>query len=129
MFTRMSSNMITPFLDEKYLNLETYKKNGQVVRTPVWFVIDNEVIYVITPSTTGKVKRLTYSKNIRIVPSNMKGTPKGNWVGATAYFANESESSQAIKLRKKKYGLMAKLIGLAVYRKGKPVVIGITIRN
>jgi PPOX class probable F420-dependent enzyme len=125
----MSSNMITPFLDEKYLNLETYKKNGQVVRTPVWFVIDNEVIYVITPSTTGKVKRLTYSKNIRIVPSNMKGTPKGNWVGATAYFANESESSQAIKLRKKKYGLMAKLIGLAVYRKGKPVVIGITIRN
>jgi len=125
----MSSNMITPFLDEKYLNLETYKKNGQVVRTPVWFVIDNAVIYVITPSTTGKVKRLTYSKNIRIVPSNMKGTPKGNWVGATAYFANESESSQAIKLRKKKYGLMAKLIGLAVYRKGKPVVIGITIRN
>ena len=125
----MSSNMITPFLDEKYLNLETYKKNGQEVRTPVWFVIDNAVIYVITPSTTGKVKRLTYSKNIRIVPSNMKGTPKGNWVGATAYFANESESSQAIKLRKKKYGLMAKLIGLAVYRKGKPVVIGITIRN
>ena len=125
----MSAGVMTPFYNEKYLNLETYRKNGQVVRTPVWFVIDNEVIYVTTPSTTGKVKRLTHSKNIRIVPSNMKGTPKGNWVGATAYFANESESSQAIKLRKKKYGLMAKLIGLAVYRKGKPVVIGITIRN
>lgn len=123
----MSSSMITPFLDEKYLNLETYRKNGQAVRTPVWFVIDNEVIYVTTPSTTGKVKRLTHSKNIRIVPSNMKGTPKGDWVGATAYFANESESSQAIKLRKKKYGIMAKLIGLSVYRKGKPVVIGIKI--
>lgn len=125
----MSSDMITPFLDEKYLNLETYRKDGQAVRTPVWFVIDNEIIYVTTPSTTGKVKRLTHSKNIRIVPSNMKGTPKGDWVGATAYFANESESSQAIKLRKKKYGIMAKLIGLSVYRKGKPVVIGITIRD
>ena len=125
----MSSDMITPFLDEKYLNLETYRKNGQAVRTPVWFVIDNEVIYVTTPSTTGKVKRLAHSKNIRIVPSNMKGTPKGNWIDATAYFANASESSQAIKLRKKKYGLMAKLIGLSVYRKGKPVVIGIIIRN
>ena len=123
----MSSDMITPFLDEKYLNLETYRKNGQAVRTPVWFVIDNEVIYVTTPSTTGKVKRLTHSKNIRIVPSNMKGTPKGSWIDATAYFANASESSQAIKLRKKKYGLMAKLIGLSVYRKGKPVVIGLKI--
>lgn len=125
----MSSSVITPFLDEKYLNLETYRKNGQAVRTPVWFVIDNGTIYVTTPSTTGKVKRLAHSKNIRIVPSNMKGVPKGVWVGATAYFANEAESYQAIKLRKKKYGIMAKLIGLSVYRKGKPIVIGITIRN
>jgi PPOX class probable F420-dependent enzyme len=121
--------MLTPFLDEKYLNLETYRKNGQAVRTPVWFVMDSGILYVATPLTAGKVKRLAHSKNIRIVPSNMKGIPKGDWVDATAYFANESESSQAIKLRKKKYGIMAKLIGLAVYRKGKPVVIGITIRN
>ncbi|MDE1844420.1 MAG: PPOX class F420-dependent oxidoreductase [Thaumarchaeota archaeon] len=119
--------MITPFLDAKYLNLETYRKNGQPVRTPVWFVIDNGIIYVTTPSTTGKVKRLNHSKNVRIVPSNIKGKPMGDWVDATAYFANESESSQAIKLRKKKYGLMAKLIGLSVYRKGTPVVIGIKI--
>ena len=123
----MSSDMLTPFLDEKYLNLETYRKNNQAVRTPVWFVIDNGIIYVATPPAAGKVKRLTRSKNIRIVPSNMKGVPKGEWVDATAYFANESESSQAIKLRKKKYGIVATLIGLAVYRKGKPVVIGIKI--
>ena len=119
--------MITSFLDEKYLNLETYRKNGQAVRTPVWFVINDGIIYVTTPSTTGKVKRLNHSKNIRVVPSNMKGTPKGDWVDATAYFANESESYQAIKLRKKKYGLIAKLIGLFAYRKGTPVVIGIKI--
>ena len=119
--------MLTPFLDEKYLNLETYRKNNQAVRTLFWFVIDNGIIYVATPPAAGKVKRLTRSKNIRIVPSNMKGVPKGEWVDATAYFANESESSQAIKLRKKKYGIVATLIGLAVYRKGKPVVIGIKI--
>lgn len=123
----MSSGTITPFLDAKYLNLETYRKNGQPVRTPVWFVIDSGIIYVTTPSTTGKVKRLNHSKSVRIVPSNIKGKPMGDWVDATAYFANESESSQAIKLRKKKYGLMAKLIGLSVYRKGTPVVIGIKI--
>src|SRR5512135_2963652 len=110
MFSRMSSGIMTPFLDEKYLNLETYRKNGQAVQTPVWFVIRNETIYVTTPCTTGKVKRLNNDKNVRIVPSNMKGTPKGDWVEATAYFANEDESSQALKLRNKKYGIIAKLI-------------------
>ncbi|MGI0060133.1 MAG: PPOX class F420-dependent oxidoreductase, partial [Nitrosotalea sp.] len=110
------SGIITPFLDAKYINLETYRNNDQAVKTPVWFVIDNEIIYVATPATTGKVKRITFNKHVRIVPCDMKGNPKGEWIDATAYFANESESVQAIKLRKKKYGLMAKLIGLTVYR-------------
>lgn len=115
------------FLDEKYLNLETYKNNGQSVKTPVWFVIDSGIIYIATPSTTGKVKRLNRSKNVRIAPSDLKGKLKGDWIDATAYFANESESKQAIKLRKKKYGLMALLVGISVYRKGTPVVIGIRV--
>ncbi|MHB8545790.1 MAG: PPOX class F420-dependent oxidoreductase [Nitrosotalea sp.] len=123
----MSSDKINPFLDAKYINLETYRNNDQAVKTPVWFVIDNGIIYVVTPSTTGKVKRLNCNNNVRIVPSDMKGNPRGEWVDATAYFANESESIQVIKLRKKKYGLMAKLIGIIVYRKGTPIVIGIKV--
>lgn len=123
----MSSDNLTEFLKEKYLNLETYRNDGHAVQTPVWFVINDGVIYVTTPSTTGKVKRLNRNKNVRIVPSDLKGRPKGNWIAATAYFANESESEQAIRLRKKKYGLMAKLVNISVYRKGIPVVIGIKV--
>ena len=123
----MSSDKLAAFLTEKHLNLETYRNNGQAVKTPVWFVIDNDIIYVTTPSTTGKVKRLNHNKNVRIAPSDLKGKLKGDWIGATAYFANESESTQAIKLRKKKYGLMAILVGISVYRKGTPIVIGIKI--
>jgi PPOX class probable F420-dependent enzyme len=123
----MSYDNLTEFLKEKYLNLETYRNDGQAVQTPVWFVVDSGIIYVTTPSTTGKVKRLNHNKNIRIVPSDLKGKPKGNWIAATAYFANESESKQAIQLRKKKYGLMAKLVNISVYRKGIPIVIGIKV--
>jgi PPOX class probable F420-dependent enzyme len=123
----MSSGNLAEFLKEKYLNLETYRIDGQAVKTPVWFVVYNDIIYVTTPSTTGKVKRLNHSKNVRIVPSDLKGKPKGNWIAATAYFANESESKQAIQLRKKKYGLMAKLVNISVYRKGTPIVIGIKV--
>jgi PPOX class probable F420-dependent enzyme len=123
----MSSNRLTPFLDAKYLNLQTHRKNGEVVQTPVWFVVDNGIIYVTTLSTTGKVKRLNHDKNVHIVPCNFKGVPKGDWIDATAYFANASETEQAIKLRKKKYGLMARLVEISVYRKGTPVVIGIKV--
>jgi len=41
-------NQLEQFLDQKYINLETYKKDGTSIRTPVWFVIDKDLIYVIT---------------------------------------------------------------------------------
>lgn len=123
----MLSGNLAEFLKEKYLNLETYRTDGRAVQTPVWFVIDGDIIYITTPSTTGKIKRLNHSKNVRIVPSDRKGKPKGNWITATAYFANEFESKQTIQLRKKKYGLMAKLVNISVYRKGVPIVIGIKV--
>jgi uncharacterized protein len=123
----MSSDRLTPFQNLKYINLETYRKNGEAVRTPVWFVIENEIIYVTTISGTGKVKRLNHNKNVRIVPSNFKGEPKGKWIDGTSYFATESESEQVIKLRKKKYGLLVKLVSIFTSRKGKPIVIGIKI--
>src|SRR5215831_182809 len=100
----MSSDQLTSFLDKKYVNLETYRKSGESVKTPVWFVISNGIIYVVTSSNTGKIKRLKYSDKIRVTPCDFNGKPLGNWITGKAYFANESESIQAIKLRKEKYG-------------------------
>ena len=51
-------NHFEQFKDKKYLNLETYRKNGQVMPTPVWFVQDGEVFYVRTGANSGKVKRI-----------------------------------------------------------------------
>jgi len=31
-------NHLDQFLDQKYINLETYKKDGIPIRTPVWFM-------------------------------------------------------------------------------------------
>lgn len=121
----MSSDWLAQLYGAKYINLETYRESGEAVQTPVWFVISNDTVYVATPPTTGKVRRLERNKRVRIAPCNFKGETRGDWVGATAYFASQSETEQAIALRKKKYGLMARLIGMAVYRKGAPVVIGI----
>lgn len=115
------------FEGEKYLCLETYKKSGQGVKTPVWFVISDGVIYIATTDSSGKVKRLNHDKSVRITPSNFKGEPKGKWVEGQAFFGNESELNLTMSLRNKKYGLLSKMIGMFVSRKGKIVSIGIKI--
>lgn len=123
----MSSEKLSNFEGEKYLCLETYKKNGQGVRTPVWFVISDGIIYVATAESSGKVKRLNHDKSVRIVPSNFKGVPKGEWIQGQAFFGNESELNLTKSLRNKKYGLISKIIGKFVSRKGTIVSIGIKI--
>ena len=122
-------NQLEQFLDQKYISLETYKKDGTPVRTPVWFVIDNELIYIVTRESTGKVKRLKNNQSVRIVPCSFKGKPKNEWVKGQAEKITGEATIKAIKLRKKKYGMSARLIGLFTSQKGNLVVYSIELIN
>ena len=52
------------FAGAKYLNLETFRKTGIGVRTPVWFAQDilhsasATVFYIYSEAGAGKVKRI-----------------------------------------------------------------------
>ena len=120
-------NQLDQFTDQKYINLETYKRDGTPIRTPVWFVIHNDLIYVITRDSTGKVKRLRNSHDVRIVSCSFKGEPKNEWVKAKAESIAGDEADKIIKLRKKKYGMSARLVGLFTSKKGNLVVYSIKI--
>ena len=120
-------NQLEQFLDQKYINLETYKKDGTPVRTPVWFVIDNDLIYVITRESTGKVKRLKNNHDVRIVLCSFKGEPKNEWIKGKAEKIMGEKADIAIKLRKKKYGMSARLVGLL--RKGNSIVYSIELTD
>ena len=117
------------FLDQKYVNLETYKKDGTPVRTPVWFMIDGDIVYVVTREKTGKVKRLKNNQNIRIVPCSFKGKPESEWIKGIAQKVAGEEAEKAIKLRKKKYGFSARLTGLFSSQKGNPIVYSIKLSD
>jgi PPOX class probable F420-dependent enzyme len=54
----MSSPNLVPFVGQKYLNLESVKRDGTPVQTPVWFAEDHGVLYVYTLANAGKVKRI-----------------------------------------------------------------------
>lgn len=120
----MSSDNLALLQDHKYINLETYKKNGQAVQTPVWFVIFDGQVFVMTTQNTGKVKRIKNNADVRIMPCGMRGEPKGEWIPAKARFADESETQKAIQMRNKKYGFKAKLVGMFI-KKDTPTVISI----
>ena len=114
------------FIDQKYLSLETYKRDNTPVQTPVWFVIENDQIYITTKETTGKVKRLRNNQNARIAICSMKGDVKGDCINVGLQRINEdSDVEKIVKLRKKKYGFSARLISMFTSQKGKTVAYSI----
>ena len=122
-------NQLEQFIDQKYINLETYKRDGTGIRTPVWFVIDKDLIYVITRDSTSKVKRLKNNQDVRIVTCSFKGEPKNEWVKGKAKKITGEEADKAIKLRKKKYAMFARLTGIFTSQKGNLVVYSIELIN
>src|SRR5437667_12309581 len=62
---------------ERYLVIEPYRKNGDPVRTPVWFVEHQGLIYVRTNRDTGKAKRIPLNPHVRLAPSTARGIPRG----------------------------------------------------
>ena len=112
---------------KKYIVLETYKKTNQPVKTPVWFVIHNELIYVITRDKTGKVKRLKNNQSVKIAPCTFFGKPTGNWILGNAKFVTGEEFKIALELREKKYGFVDKIARFVSRNKGNLVVFSIKL--
>nr|AIF18258.1 pyridoxamine 5'-phosphate oxidase family protein [uncultured marine thaumarchaeote KM3_82_C03] len=122
-------DVLEQFSEQKYINLETYKRDNTPIKTPVWFVIDKGLVYIITRESTGKVKRLKNNQNVRIVPCSFKGEIKSEWVNGKAQKIMGSEADKVIKIRKKKYGFAVRLSGLFTSQKGNLVVYSIELTS
>ena len=109
---------------EKYINLETYRKDGRGVRTPVWFVEsssgDGSILYVRTSDDTGKYKRIRNNPSVQIAPCDMRGSVKGKWVKGEARIASEEAKLKAFKMLEKKYGIIYKMT--QIFMSGKNYV-------
>ncbi len=97
--------MINHFLDHKYINLETYRKNGKAMQTPVWFVQDQERLYVRTIANSGKVKRIRNNPEVRVAVCDARGGLLGDWQPAHAYLLDEDTAKNVDRWLRTKYGL------------------------
>jgi len=124
------NNNISQFLNQKYINLETYRRNGQAVRTTVWFVIDAGTIYIRTDMNSGKVKRIKNNPNVRITPSGARGQLKGKWIEGKIKMAGSLELEHANQLLEQKYGIQGKIIRVFnKIRNTRPTVLSIQIQS
>jgi uncharacterized protein len=107
------------FNRQQYLNLETFRKSGEGMQTPVWFVQDGETLYVSTMENCGKVKRIRNNGRVNIAACKMNGKLSGSWIPAKAREITDPEIEAKInKLLDKKYGLMKKLFDKQRVQKG-----------
>jgi PPOX class probable F420-dependent enzyme len=113
---------LSQFAGEKYINVETYRKNGQGVRTPVWFIESDGILYVRTADDTGKYKRIRNNPSVQIAPCDMRGGVKGMWVKGEARIASEDEKLKAFKMLEKKYGMIYKMSRMFMSSKNYVVI-------
>ena len=101
----------TAFAGHKYLNLETFKKSGQGVKTPVWFAAEPSLsldssdakLHVYTIGVSGKVKRIRNNPRVRVAPCDMRGRVLGEWMEARAEIVTGKEAAHGMQLLNKKY--------------------------
>lgn len=119
---------LSQYEGQKYLNLETFRKSGAGVKTPVWFVEQDGVLYVRTIADSGKVKRIRNNERVRIVPCKSGGEPLGEWDEARAELVDAGKAEQVNSLLKRKYGLIKSMFDLmGRSSKAAPATIAIYI--
>lgn len=98
------------FENQNFINLETFRRSGEGVRTPVWFAREGQTLHVWTQSRSGKAKRIRNNGSVRVVPCKSMGEPIGTWVDARASTDSSGEAKAHVTgLMRKKYGLQFRL--------------------
>ena len=101
--TFMATDSQQEFAGHKYISLETFRRNGAGVRTPVWFAEGDGVLYVYSEANAGKVKRVRANPRVRVAPCSFRGTLRGDWVEAEACVVEGAEAARWHELLNRKY--------------------------
>jgi PPOX class probable F420-dependent enzyme len=122
-------NKLEQFANQKFLNLETFRKSGESMKTPVWFTQEGETIYIRTVDNSGKVKRIRNNGNVNSAPCAVDGKLLGEWVPAQARQVRDPQIDRNVgRLIGKKYGLMATILALrSSFRRNEYAILEIKL--
>ncbi|PYX31269.1 MAG: PPOX class F420-dependent oxidoreductase [Acidobacteria bacterium] len=99
----MASPVPAAIRGHKYISLTTLRKNGTPVATPVWFGEEDERLYIMTRSDSGKYKRIRNNPQVRVAPCTIRGVITGPMFDAIARILPPEEHAHARKAINRKY--------------------------
>ena len=126
--TKTMNPKLAQFAHQKYLNLESYRKTGQPIRTPMWFAEENGLLYVYSLANAGKVKRVRHHPRVRVASCDMRGKLKGAWVEGEARIVDPAEAARGHQALNRKYGWLKRAGDLfSKLKKRERVVMAIQV--
>ena len=115
---------------ERYISLTTFRRSGQPVSTPVWFVEDSGKLYVRTEAQAGKVKRLRNNPQVEVAPCTSRGKATGPAVKTLWRILNPSEEPRPRSLISQKYGWQVQIVDWIVrLRRKRPAFLEINLNS
>lgn len=97
-------SLANQFQGQQAVVIESYCAKDHPVLTPVPFVEKDGCLFMRVPSKTQRVDRMRQKPNIRLVPCDEHGHPKGEWIPAKATIYPEREHHWVTKALGSKYG-------------------------
>jgi len=120
-----------PFAGRRYISLETFRKSGEGIKTPVWFseaALDSPApfLYVYTIGNSGKAKRIRNNPRVRIAPCDMRGNVLGDFIEARAEILQGEAAAEGMRALNRKYAPWKQLLNIfAALRKREQIVLAI----
>jgi PPOX class probable F420-dependent enzyme len=126
-----NTGAFTAFAGYKNLSLESFRKTGAGVATPVWFAADPPTgtatkLYIYTIADSGKAKRVRNNGRVRIAPCDSRGKILGGWMDGRAEIVDGPEAAHGTELLNKKYFPLKQIMAFfASFSARKRIVIRI----
>ena len=114
----------------KYVSLTTYRKDGTAVATPVWHVVSDGELIVVSEADAWKVKRIRNNSHVVVTVCGLRGkiVPGAPSAEGTARLLDEAGTETVRKLLARKYVLSR--VGnwsARILRLRRPPMIGIAV--
>jgi uncharacterized protein len=97
MTTRMSSTPLTSLDKQKYISLTTFRRSGEPVATPVWFVLVANAVYFYSDAAAGKVKRIRNNSQVQLAACTVRGRVKGPIIRGVARIITDPHEQARIR--------------------------------
>jgi PPOX class probable F420-dependent enzyme len=109
--------------DARFIELVTFRRNGEPVGTPVLFATDGDRLLVRTAHDAGKLKRLRHTSDVELAPSDQRGRRLGPSVRGHARILAPDAVEPALALLHRKHRIAGPLFTAFRHLRGKRDVI------